>query len=346
MTKNFSRIPRGNGRRELCRKIYHAGLWCPTIHRDLKEYHQRCDVCQRVCKPNRRDNIPLQPQMTLEAFDKKAIDFVGPINPLAKRTRAKYIITMMKYLTRWVEAAPVKDCSAEKTAHFLFEQEITRFGCPRVFMSDQGTNFNIDGKRSKWIAKLLEIDLDIRPTKLAKGQGLAKLLPESNCSALGVNFIHSCSENQQADMNDKGPQVISTLDNSSWYKDIIFFLQNLQPPSGMEKNKVRALKLKSIKYFLVDKILYWKNPLGVLLICLYPQEAQDFMFDSHDSLCGGHHYWRTMAYKILRVGYFSPSLFIDVCANIRAWAKCQKFSRKQQLKSFPLKLVAASGPFQ
>jgi hypothetical protein len=55
---------------------------------------------------------------------------------------------------------------------------------------------DIDGKRSKWIAKLLKFDLDIRPTKLVKGQGLAKLLAESNFSALGVNFIHSCSKNQ------------------------------------------------------------------------------------------------------------------------------------------------------
>jgi hypothetical protein len=35
---------------------------------------------------------------------------------------------------------------------------------------------DIDGRRSKWIAKILEFDLDIRPTKLIKGQGLAKLL--------------------------------------------------------------------------------------------------------------------------------------------------------------------------
>jgi hypothetical protein len=47
---------------------------------------------------------------------------------------------------------------------------------------------DIDGKRRKWIAKLLEFDLEIRPTKLVKGHGLAKLLAESNFSALGVNF--------------------------------------------------------------------------------------------------------------------------------------------------------------
>jgi hypothetical protein len=40
---------------------------------------------------------------------------------------------------------------------------------------------DIDGRRGKWIAKILEFDLEIKPTKLIKGQGLAKLLAESNC---------------------------------------------------------------------------------------------------------------------------------------------------------------------
>jgi hypothetical protein len=38
----------------------------------------------------------------------------------------------------------------------------------------------IDGKRSKWIAKILEFDLEIKPTNLVKGQGLAMLMAESN----------------------------------------------------------------------------------------------------------------------------------------------------------------------
>jgi hypothetical protein len=50
----------------------------------------------------------------------------------------------------------------------------------------------IDRKMNKWIVKLLEFDLEIKPTKLVKGNVLAKLLVESNFSALGVNFIHSC----------------------------------------------------------------------------------------------------------------------------------------------------------
>jgi hypothetical protein len=52
------------------------------------------------------------------------------------------------------------------------------------------------------------------------------------------------------------------------------------------------------------------------------------------------------AYKILRDGYFWPTLFTDVCTKVRAYVKCQRFSGKQQLKSLPLKPVVASGPFQ
>jgi hypothetical protein len=39
---------------------------------------------------------------------------------------------------------------------------------------------DIDGRRSKWISKILEFDLEIKPTKIVKGQGLSKLMVESN----------------------------------------------------------------------------------------------------------------------------------------------------------------------
>jgi hypothetical protein len=80
-------------------------------------------------------------QMTLQAFEKWATDFVGPINPPGKRTGERYIITATKYVTRWDEAREVKDCSETTIAHFIFDYIIARFGCHKILMSDQGTHF-------------------------------------------------------------------------------------------------------------------------------------------------------------------------------------------------------------
>jgi hypothetical protein len=51
---------------------------------------------------------------------------------------------------------------------------------PSVSMKEILIHPNIDGKRRKWIAKILEFDLEMKPTKLVKGKGLARLLAESN----------------------------------------------------------------------------------------------------------------------------------------------------------------------
>jgi ribonuclease HI len=200
---------------------------------------------------------------------------------------------------------------------------------------------DIDGRRGKWIAKILEFDLEIKPTKLIKGQGLAKLLAESNYKALEINLI-----NEQTESSNRGSQGNVPLSACPWYKDILYFLQELRPPDGMEKGKARALKLKAVRYCLIGQALYWKDPQGVLLLCLDPQQAQKVMNDFHSGLCGGHYFWKTTAHKILRAGYYWPTLFPDVCREIRACIKCQKFSGKQQLKSLPLKPVVVSAPFQ
>jgi len=46
-----------------------------------------------------------------------------------------------------------------------------------------------DEKWGRWLAKIQEFDLDLKLMRLVKGQGLAKLLAESNFRALGINGL-------------------------------------------------------------------------------------------------------------------------------------------------------------
>ena len=91
--------------------------------------------------PSKRAEIPLNPQVMLQSFDKWAIDFVGPINPQERRSQARYIINLTEYLTIWEEETPITDGTTETTARFLFDNLVTRFGCLHILLSDQGTNF-------------------------------------------------------------------------------------------------------------------------------------------------------------------------------------------------------------
>eukprot|EP00253_Pinus_taeda_P027084 PITA_27084 len=82
-------------------KILQAGYYCPTLYQDVKRYISQCDRCQRMGKPTPKEEMPLQPQVTLEPFEKWGMDFVGPINPPSRKR--SYIIVCIDYLTKWVE---------------------------------------------------------------------------------------------------------------------------------------------------------------------------------------------------------------------------------------------------
>jgi hypothetical protein len=99
------------------------------------------------------------------------------------------------------------------------------------------------GSRGRWIAKIQEYDLEIRPTKLIKGQGLAKMLTESNERALDL----VCQINDE----DYHPNLLK-LEQVEWYTDIIFYLKNLTCPSHLVGHKKRALRLKAAKYVLLE----------------------------------------------------------------------------------------------
>ena len=112
------------------RKVLQDGLWWPTVQTDSKAYVAKCDIFQRTRNPSHQDELPLHPVIVLQPFEKWVVDFVGPISPGAKHSKAWYIITTIDYLMRWAEAVALRDYTAETAARFIFENIINRFGCP------------------------------------------------------------------------------------------------------------------------------------------------------------------------------------------------------------------------
>jgi hypothetical protein len=100
-----------------------------------------------------------------------------------------------------------------------------------------------EGKRGKWIVKLLKYDLHIKPTKLIKGQGLAKLLSESNCKVVELHQIFTQSNAPIIHPGQDNIHVFENYSSSPWYRNIIYFLHHLEFPPDVKKTKARSLKL-------------------------------------------------------------------------------------------------------
>ena len=65
----------------------------------------------------------------------------------------------------------------------------------------------------------------------------------------------------------------------------------------------------------------------------------------HDGPDGGHFSARTTAMKIMRVGYYWPSLFHDCHTYVRKCEKCAFFSGKQKLAALPLHPIQVDQSF-
>lgn len=52
-----------------------------------------------------------------------------------------YIFVVTKYLTKWAEAKAVKTNIVVDATTFMYENNISRFGCSKILVSDRGPRF-------------------------------------------------------------------------------------------------------------------------------------------------------------------------------------------------------------
>ena len=101
----------------------------------------------------------------------------------------------------------------------------------------------------------------------------------------------------------------SVLSNNfvwDWRSPILKYLTTGTLPD--DTNEARRIKARAARFYEDEGVLYKKSFTGPMLRCLGPQEALAALREIHVGECGDHSGVRRLIRKILRTGYFWPTL--------------------------------------
>ena len=112
----------------------------PGLRQDVIRFCRSCDVCQRTVKRGSVKKVPLGSMPLINTpFKRVAVDIVRPIAPPSEAGH-RYILTLVDYATRYLEAVPLKKITTEAVAEALLDI-YSRVGIPEEVLTDQGTQF-------------------------------------------------------------------------------------------------------------------------------------------------------------------------------------------------------------
>ncbi|XP_016168877.1 uncharacterized protein LOC107611473 [Arachis ipaensis] len=108
---------------------------------------------------------------------------------------------------------------------------------------------------------------------------------------------------------------------------------------------VKALRREASKYATIQGQLFRKGLSQPLLKCLHPDQTNYVLREVHEGCCGHHIGGKALARKLIRAGYYWPSMMKDSKEFMRKYVKCQENADFHREPASELSLLTSSRPF-
>ena len=112
-----------------------------------------------------------------------------------------------------------------------------------------------------------------------------------------------------------------------------------------DRVEARKIRIKSARYTLLEDVLYKRGFIAPYLRCLIEKEADYVMREIHEGICGNHSGGRALAHKMIRQGYYWPTMHSDAMEFTKKCDKCQRFSFIPHRPPVELTTIRSPWPF-
>jgi hypothetical protein len=138
--------------------------------------------------------------------------------------------------------------------------------------------------------------------------------------------------------------MVHVVQGEDWRTLILAYLHHhYEPDSSTEL--IRIQQRVNANQFIRDE-LYKTSVTGPLLRCLSRDEGRELLTQTQSDVCGGHIGGRALTTKVLRQGFYCPSILDDASKLIKTCQACQFFLPNTQAPSQPTQLITPSWPLQ
>ena len=168
--------------------------------------------------------------------------------------------------------------------------------------------------------------------RLAKAASAEHMITHGNV----LSFVQLSPLIDSSDVQEIGSVSNWTTTIASYLKDGIF-------PN--EKEATRKLKVWAARFVLIKDVLYKRGFSRPYLRCLGNEKADYVMRKVHEGICGNHSGSRSLVHKLVRAGYYWPTMQADAKAYVKACDKCQRFSNIIRQPTEEQTLMTAPWPF-
>ena len=148
------------------RKLKLNWYW-PGMTGDIRRLLKKCEVCQAAKHSTHKPGVGRQRLFAGRPWQVVSIDLVTPLTETSRGNKA--ILVLSDHFTKWRDAIPIPNGTAEVVADVLDQRVFSYFGLPERIHSDRGTNF--ESKLMMELCRLWNVDKSKTTSYNPKGNG-------------------------------------------------------------------------------------------------------------------------------------------------------------------------------